>query len=291
MNRINKTMDIWIWPLTAVLIFLALQFISQFIVDTVGFDATMNKGMEEVDRMAKVAPWTMLLSSLSTALILCFIKPFKLFKEFRVWICDNWNALFAFIIFLLALVATTILNELVESVFGVEMKRNIKDLFEAVVRTPVGVIAVVFIGPICEEVVFRAGMMKPMLDRNINPWIPIVTSSVIFGLVHFNMTQMINAICLGFVFAIIYYRTRSIIITTIAHILNNAATVALMLAYPDTYDQLKLETYMGKGPMIAAFVIVLILLVVLIMYFWKNTEQYVSEFKNKNSVHPVKFIN
>lgn len=269
MNKINKTMDLWIWPMTAVLIFLALQFISQFIVNTVDFFSA-DQRTNEFYFTTKVAPWAMLISSVFTIVILCFVKPFKLFKEFRIWVCDNWNALFAFIIFFITLVTTNILNEFVDAEFK---DVAAEELFLSVLQNPVGVIAVVFVGPICEEVVFRAGIMKPMLDRKINPWIPIAVSSVIFGLVHMNIPQMVNAVCLGFVFAVIYYRTRSLIISTVAHIINNGATVYIMLnvANPDDY---KLEQMIGKGPMIASFVLMLILLVVAIKYFWKSTEQY-----------------
>ena len=269
MNRINKTMDLWIWPLTAVLIFLALQFISQFIVNTVDFIA-MNKGQNPLSRMKEVAPWAMFISSALTIIILCFLKPFKLFKEFRVWTCDNWNALLALIIFIIALIPTTIFNEFVISEF-----RDVtsEEIFQFAVRDPVGIIAVAFLGPISEEVVFRAGFMKPMLDRRVNPWIPIVVSSIIFGLIHMNIPQMVNAFCMGLILAIIYYRTRSLIITCAAHILNNCATAYIMLNVANPND-FKLENLIGIGPMIAALVVMLVLLVFTIRYFWKSTEQY-----------------
>ncbi len=266
MKSINHTLDIIVWPLTAVLIFLALQFICQFVAKTVGFFAV--EGSEQ--QMLDIAPWTMLCSSVMTTLILGFTKPFRLFREFRKWVCDGYNALFSLLIILIAFFAGTILNELLEIYCGLEMANEYKTLFENAVRNPAGVLAIVLFGPVCEEIVFRAGIMKPMIDRNVKPWIPILVSSVIFGLVHGNLSQIIYAVFIGFVFAIVYYRTRSLIITSFAHVLNNSLIVTLMLT-SDNYEEVRVENYLGTGPMIAAFVLALILLGVSIRYFWKNT--------------------
>lgn len=272
MKSINHTLDIIVWPLSAVLIFLALQFISQFVAKTVGFFATEDSALQ----MAQVAPWTMLVSSVLTSLVLGLTKPFRLFTEFRKWVCDRYNALFSLLIFLIAVFGANILNELLETYCGLEMDSDYKALFEGVVRTPVGVLALVLLGPVCEEIVFRAGIMKPMIDRKVKPWIPIAVSSLIFGLVHGNLSQMIYAVFIGFVLGVIYYRTRSLIITSLAHVLNNAATVTLMLTV-DNYEEVRLENFLGIGPMVAAFVLALILLGISLRYFWKNTANQPAE--------------
>ncbi len=269
MKVINKTLDIWIWPLTAVLIFLALQFISVFVIKTAVFMAFD----ESSSATLNIAPWSMLVSSLLTILVLTLLKPFKLFKEFRIWICDNWNALIAFLIALLAIFGANAMNELLEKLLGMQMDSEYRQLYEDVIKSPVGLFAVVVAGPVCEEIVFRAGIMKPMIDRNVKPWIPIVVSAGIFGLVHGNIAQMIYATAIGLVFAVVYHRTRSLLISSFMHILNNLITVTVMVNY-DNYEELTFERFMGRGPLIVAFVVTLAMIVVLVRYFWINTEKY-----------------
>lgn len=269
MKHINKTLDIVVWPLVAVMIFLALQFIGVFVSKTMAFFAFGNEQLDSPE----VIPWSMLISSLLTAAILAFIKPFRLYREFRLWVCGNSNALYACIIIIMTMFAASAVNELLENYAGMKMDEQFKEVFENAVTTPVGIISLVLAGPVCEELVFRAGIMKPMMERNVKPWIPIFMSSLIFALIHGNMSQMIYGFLMGFMFAIVYYRTKSLIITTILHILNNLLMVTMMCNV-ENYDEITMEQYLGLGPLLAFLSVSLIIITLLIRHFWKNTEIY-----------------
>ena len=267
MKSINKTLDLWVWPLVAVLAYLAFQLIGQFIVSTVAFMSAGGGNMDYVE----VAAWTMAVSTFCVSVVLLILKPFHIYKEFRIWLCDNWKAFLGVFIVMLAIVGSNMMNEILEEWTGLEMDKEYQQLFEGILETPVGCVAIGFLGQICEEVVFRGGIMKPMIERNVRPWIPIVVSAMIFGLAHGNLTQIIFATCVGLVFAIVYYRTRSLIITTVCHIANNSLSVLLMKS-SDNYADIKLSDYIGFWPLVVAFVIILALTIILTIHFWKQTE-------------------
>ena len=65
-------------------------------------------------------------------------------------------------------------------------------------------IYVSFLGPICEEVIFR-GMIQKSLQK-FTPFIAILTSSVMFGIYHGNFGQMFQATGVGIVLGYVAYR-------------------------------------------------------------------------------------
>lgn len=94
----------------------------------------------------------------------------------------------------------------------------------------IGIFSLAVLAPLLEEVLFR-GAIQGYLMRRFNPWIAIVTASLIFGLVHMNPIQIFYATCIGFALGWIYYRTRSLMPVIIGHILNNSiAALTLLLA-------------------------------------------------------------
>lgn len=266
MKSINKTLDLWVWPLVAVLTYLAFQLIGQFIVSTVAFMSAEGGMMD----YGEVAAWAMAVSTFCISVVLLILKPFRLYKEFRIWLCDNWRAFLGVVIVILAIIGSNMMNEILEEWTGLEMDQDYQKMFESILQTPIGVLAIGLLGPLCEEIVFRGGIMKPMLERNVNPWIPIAVSALIFGLAHGNLTQIIFATCVGLVFAIVYYRTRSLIITTACHIANNSLTILLMKSN-ENYADMKMSDYIGFWPLLVAFIIIFTLTIILTCHFWKQT--------------------
>lgn len=91
------------------------------------------------------------------------------------------------------------------------------------------VLMAVVLAPITEELVFRAGLFRFL--RSIGPrWVAITLSSVIFATLHFNVTAFLPLVVLGAIWAHVYERSGSIVVTIIAHGLFNLTTIALMLS-------------------------------------------------------------
>lgn len=95
--------------------------------------------------------------------------------------------------------------------------------------TPLGLLTVCILGPLSEELLFRAGVLGSLLQR-CRPWTAIAWSAVIFALIHANPAQMPAAFFLGLLLGYAYYSTHSILTPLFIHIFNNS----IAAAWPDT---------------------------------------------------------
>jgi membrane protease YdiL (CAAX protease family) len=111
----------------------------------------------------------------------------------------------------------------------IPMPKFIEKGFENLTANPYSaVISIMIWGPIFEEILMRGIILEGFLDK-YKPWKAIVASAVIFGAIHFNITQFINATLIGIIFGVIYYKTRSLLLCIIGHMLNN--TLAFIVDY------------------------------------------------------------
>ena len=61
-----------------------------------------------------------------------------------------------------------------------------------------------------------------------NHWVAIMISAAIFGVVHANLAQFVNALLMGLLLGWMYYRTKSLVPGILLHWVNN--TMAYVLA-------------------------------------------------------------
>lgn len=89
----------------------------------------------------------------------------------------------------------------------------------------------VVIGPILEEMVFRAGIFrygKQVLPR----WAAFLVSAVLFGLAHASVSACVPLIVFAYVLALSYERTGRIGVTMIAHgLFNLTSLIALLMGW------------------------------------------------------------
>lgn len=95
-----------------------------------------------------------------------------------------------------------------------------------------GIVCIAVLGPILEELLFRGAITKVLLQR-YSPTKAIIFSALIFGISHFNPTQVIGACLVGLLLAWLYYKSGSIVPGIIVHLLNNSLSVYLSMRYPD----------------------------------------------------------
>lgn len=81
-------------------------------------------------------------------------------------------------------------------------------------------ISAAIIAPIAEEIIMRGVILEGLL-RKYSPWIAIVVSSLLFGIIHLNLPQFISATLGGIILGIVYFKTRSLILTIVGHACNN----------------------------------------------------------------------
>lgn len=83
------------------------------------------------------------------------------------------------------------------------------------------VLLTVIIAPIVEEIFFRGIVLQGLLNR-YSDGVSIVLSSLIFGVVHLNIVQMLPAFVIGLMLGYVYVRTRRSLSTVILiHLFNN----------------------------------------------------------------------
>jgi len=113
------------------------------------------------------------------------------------------------------------------------------DEFSKLLTSPVSlVLMTVILAPILEEILFRGIIMKGMIHNQVKPATAIIISAFIFGAVHFNPWQFAGAFLLGLVLGLVYYKTKSLLMSIMLHAFNNLLSV-LMMMYSDS------ETFSG----------------------------------------------
>lgn len=86
---------------------------------------------------------------------------------------------------------------------------------------------IAILGPICEELLFRGGIMRCM--NFAGRWFAIFSSALLFALFHGNIMQGIIAFLLGIFFGYLDMKTGSIIPSVILHITNNSIATLMEL--------------------------------------------------------------
>ncbi|MCD8262555.1 MAG: CPBP family intramembrane metalloprotease [Bacteroides sp.] len=101
-----------------------------------------------------------------------------------------------------------------------------------------GVIAIVITGPVVEELLFR-GAIQGYLQKRLSPRKAILISALIFDVIHLNPAQVVFAFIYGVLLGWIFYKTGSLLLCMILHIVNNGTAVILERIFPEV-------TYMNE---------------------------------------------
>ena len=120
-------------------------------------------------------------------------------------------------------VATGLISSLVEELLpeGISIVGNYESVMEILV-SPTGILYIVLVGPIFEELIFRGAVMGPLRKYGDN--FAILFSSLLFGLYHGVVLQIPFAFAMGLVLG--YACTRWSLRTAIAlHIISNGLSV------------------------------------------------------------------
>lgn len=94
------------------------------------------------------------------------------------------------------------------------------------------IVAVVFAGPIFEELLFRGVIYNRVKDMS-NNIAGIIISAVVFGIFHMNWVQGIFAGIFGVFLALVYYKYKSILASIIMHMANNGFSLFLTFKTKD----------------------------------------------------------
>ncbi|KPU45413.1 CAAX amino terminal protease self- immunity [Oxobacter pfennigii] len=101
-----------------------------------------------------------------------------------------------------------------------------EQLFETGMTSFFGILSIVFLGPIFEEVLFRGIILRGLL-LNYSVRKALIISSVLFGLIHLNPVQSLTATVSGLMLGWVFIKTGSLWMSILVHILNNGFTTII----------------------------------------------------------------
>lgn len=164
-------------------------------------------------------------SSMAISFIIGFIIMFWVIQ-------DEWNSLlqttflnslnYALVGFMIAILGqiglSVLISFFVESGLDTETEQY---MFEMSELSLIFLVIPVLIGPILEELVFRYAILGSFMKRMKTSY-AVILSSLIFGLLHLSLINLVIYVFCGIVFSIIYIKTKSIFTPIMAHTFMNA---------------------------------------------------------------------
>lgn len=123
---------------------------------------------------------------------------------------------------------------------GIDMDENTARVFEGLMKEPWGYVAVGILAPLAEEIVFRGAILRTLLNMmsKRNHWVAIMISAAIFGVIHGNTAQFVNALLMGLLLGWMYYRTKSLVPGILMHWVNNTMAYVLSNIMPQSDGKL-----------------------------------------------------
>ena len=147
------------------------------------------------------------------------------------------------------------------------VKDTLEDTMRGLATNPIGVLTIVLIGPLSEEIIFRHGMLGGMLRRRVNPWIAILVSSLLFGIIHWNPIQILFASALGVMLGILYTKSQSIVPSLLYHIINNGIAVVGLWITGQENPTAEFET---PPVLYSVAVVAAAISIPLFIYYWRK---------------------
>lgn len=178
---------------------------------------------------------TTVFSNLVTLIVFLKAKWTPLTRDYllsKPWGTLLWVALFT--------LGTIIPLEFTYEQLGLEMDADYQRVFEGLMREPWGYVAIGILAPLAEEIVFRGAILRTLLGMmsKKNHWVAIMISAALFGAVHGNAAQFVNALLMGLLLGWMYYRTKSLVPGILMHWVNNTMAYVLSNLLPQSDGKL-----------------------------------------------------
>lgn len=184
-----------------------------------------------VDAAIKLAGWwTSVTAVLAFIVCIILIRRNKNFwtiftgEKASVLQSIGWGVIGFFLLYLGQTLGATI-----ELALGIDYgSENTESIIAITKIAPIMIIATVFFGPILEELVFRRVVFGSLVQTQ-NFWVAAFISSIIFAIIHLDFTHIILYTITGFILAFLYYKTKRLLTSIVAHmLLNGFVTVVQM---------------------------------------------------------------
>ncbi len=179
--------------------------------------------------------WILIISDIATVLLFLFIIKAR-HASFRETVgLRRFRPLLIIAMLMLGAGLSLILNsgeQILTSLFPAITSSSSSNIFNRVFSdlfsTIPGVLSIVVLAPIAEEITFRGMVFGSMRERLALP-AALVLQAVIFGVFHGNIAQGLMAIGLGCLLAWVYVRSGSIVCSMLVHFAFNGTTALITL--------------------------------------------------------------
>ncbi len=233
MQKVKKS---WGNILAAIILFFACQLLGAFVVAIpYGFYAGLNGlGLSQV--MPQILSYGAMLGEL-LAIVFFLRWRWTSIRWGSIPEAEHWTILL--VVSLLTVVWMIPDGYLAELV---NLQDNLKDEFQMLMQNPFGLLSICILAPIAEEIICRGIILSFLLKLVRRPWVAIVGSAALFGIIHMNPIQIFDATLVGILLGWLYYRTGSLIPSIVVHIVNNTAATAMALTLGYDYNLLQGDT-------------------------------------------------
>ena len=179
--------------------------------------------------------------AIGTLIILILIwrdKSFwNIFKGPKAQVSEaiGWGILGFFMIYIGQILAVQVEYK----VFGIEVgSDNTANLSNIMKAAPIMILTAVFFAPILEEIIFRRVIFGSLIQK-YNFWVSAIISGVVFAAIHLEFEHILLYSVCGLIFAFLYYKTKSILTSIIAHMLLNGSVTLIQWYYDPIMDFLE----------------------------------------------------
>ncbi|MFP5116183.1 lysostaphin resistance A-like protein [Bacillaceae bacterium C204] len=191
-----------------------------------------------INQSLAVPLWLLASFTIALVIIILMLRKEMNNRSFRKGGSIGNNVIWAIAGIFLALFAQYV-AAIIENLLGVEMgSENTKDILTIIETFPLAIIVTSIIGPILEEIVFRKIIFGSLHNR-YNFFISALISSVIFAAAHMEFQHILLYSAMGFTFAFLYVKTKSIFVPIFAHVSMNTLVVLVQSVYKDDIERLQ----------------------------------------------------
>jgi membrane protease YdiL (CAAX protease family) len=175
-------------------------------------------------------PWLNVFAALAAASFYFILRGRRLLTTditTTIPVGHNWGRIFKAIVMGYGVLAIIVgVNWLVNMLTGRSLSGASSSFIGSINTSVVGVIYIVLIGPVVEEIVFRGAILRHLMPYGVN--FAIVTQALLFSLYHMNFYQSLYAFFLGLVLG--YIASHYSLKWSIAfHIFNNGISMLASL--------------------------------------------------------------
>lgn len=145
-------------------------------------------------------------------------------EKASIGVSIGWGIIGFFLVLLGQSIGVTI-----ERAIGIDYgSENTETIMLVTQLAPVMIFASVLFGPILEELVFRRVVFGSLVQTQ-SFWVAGLISAIVFAIIHLDFSHIILYAISGFIFAFLYYKTKRLLTSIIAHMLLNGYVTLIQL--------------------------------------------------------------